>query len=83
MNNKFTEMHVKFIGKKINYEKSKGEISKMCIVNAQDQDGVEHKAYAWGNLCDDLRVGNDVLTTEWVSPETEKKSDRYIIVKRI
>ncbi len=83
MNEKFTEMNVKFINKKINYEKSNGEFSKMCMVNAQDRDGVERKAYAWGNLCDNLKVGNDVLTTEWVSPETEIKSDRYIIVKKI
>lgn len=83
MNEQFLKMNIKLIGKKINYEKSKGEISKMCMVNTQDQNGFEFKAYAWGDLCDELKVGNDVLATEWVSPETESKSDRYIIVKKI
>lgn len=83
MNEKFCEMHVKSKSKAINYEKTKGEISKMCMINIEDRDGIEHKAYAWGNLCEDIIPGSNVLATEWVSPEIEKKSDRYIIIKKI
>lgn len=82
MNAEFIEMEVKSIGKKIEYNKPGGTNSSICAVRTKDKSGAEHKAYAWGNLCDDLKVGNKVLATKWFSPKTKEKRDRFIIIKK-
>lgn len=77
------KMKIKSIGKKIKYIKPGEVTSNMCSVKAKDETGIEHEAYAWGNLCDDLRVGNKVLATRWFSPESEEDIDRFIILKNL
>jgi hypothetical protein len=75
------EMEIKSVGKKIEYKKPKGVTSSLCAVKTVDDKGNEHKAYAWGQLCDDIKVGSKVLVTKWFSPKKEEKSDSFIILK--
>ncbi len=76
-------MQVKEIGKKLKYKKSEGITSSVCAVKTEDIDGVEHKAYAWGSLCDNLKVGSKVLTTKEFSPKMKDKNDRFLIIKSL
>ncbi|MCX9011861.1 MAG: hypothetical protein OIN66_12150 [Candidatus Methanoperedens sp.] len=76
------EMEVKSVGKKIEYIKPDGTTtSRLCAVKAKDKSGNEHKAYAWGNLCDDLKVGTKVLATQRVPPKNERDGGRFVIYK--
>lgn len=76
------EMEIRSIGKKIEYIKPDGTTaSSLCAVKAEDKSGNEHKAYAWGNLCDDLKVGTKVLATQRVPPKSDSDSGRFVIYK--
>ncbi|SNQ62309.1 hypothetical protein [Candidatus Methanoperedens nitratireducens] len=77
---KIIRMEVKEVGRKIKYQKSEKAITSMCAVKTEDSDGVEHKAYAWGDLCDNLRVGTTVLATKEFTPKTDDENDRFIII---
>ncbi|MFA4957212.1 MAG: hypothetical protein WC556_09610 [Candidatus Methanoperedens sp.] len=81
MARKLIQMAVKEVGRKIKYQKTERSITSMCAVKTEDPDGVEHKAYAWGDLCDNLKVGTRVLATKEFTPKTEDENDRFIIIK--
>ncbi len=83
MSTNLIKMEVKSIGKKIEYIKPEGVASNMCSVKAKDETGAEHEAYAWGSLCNELKVGNKVLATKWFSPKKEEDIDRFIIIKSL
>lgn len=81
MSRKVEELKIKSVGQKIKYRKAKERISSMCAVRAEDANGVEHKAFAWGDLCDQLTVGKAVAATRGFSPN--KRDNRFIILKSL
>ncbi|MFZ3058728.1 MAG: hypothetical protein WA102_03220 [Candidatus Methanoperedens sp.] len=81
MSRKVEELKIKSVGQKIKYRKAEKAISSMCAVRAEDANGVEHKAFAWGDLCDKLTVGSAVAATKEFSPN--KRDNRFIILKSL
>lgn len=75
---KTTRMEVKEVGKKIKYLKSEKAISTMCAVTAKDDEGVEHEAFVWDNLCDKIKEGTAVVATKEFSPN--RGNARFIII---
>lgn len=77
------EMTVKSVSKKMEFARLNRLATKsMCAVRAEDQHGVEHKAYALGGLCDNLAIGNKVLATKKPSQKKKDISCRFVIVKK-
>lgn len=81
MSRELKHLTIKSIGRKIRYEKSEKTISSMCAVKAEDMDGVEHEALAWGDLCDRLSVGKKVIATMDFSPS--KSDRRFVLIKSL
>jgi hypothetical protein len=86
METKLKQMTIKAVGKKMGFNKPNSlATNSMCSAKAKDQQGVEHKAYAFGNLCDTLEVGSKVLVTKKSNNKILKKEENesFLIIKKI
>ncbi len=86
MDTKLKQMTIKEVGKKMTFKRpNRLATNSLCSVKAKDQKGIEHKAYAFGNLCETLEIGSKVLVAKKSSNKFMKKEEnqRLLILKKI